>query len=257
MSKALIRHASQSVLDLSDDFSCYTPNPTSIQKQIADLAGRVDKLLAVNECLLSKIDHKNKKAFPNGTDYWNFQRTDDSYTNPPFWPKPPGSVYIGFTGGLSRGKTDLPLLEKLFAAFPQATFLSVGFADDPSLPEYINSFPNARFIPSVPYHDLPNVVKSFDVSIIPHQINKRTQGNDLLKFMDYLACGVPVVATPCSGLDRYAHVVDLGSTPEEFIARLRCALARSGKHDPEAGRRLALSRSWEARVGDLASWLQP
>ncbi len=255
LAKALLPSASQAVLDLSDDFTNYYGDPAKILANLNDLARHADKLLGVNEYVIDLLPHPDKKVFRNGTDFDVFQAANSGYTNPPYWPKPAGARYIGFTGGLSRGKTDVELLDKLFHAFPSETFLFVGFVDDPTLKQHIQSFPNARCLPAVPYSDLPQVIRSFDVAIIPHQINQRTKGNDLLKLMDYLAAGAPVVATPCSGLQQHADLVHLASAHDEFIRKVAEILESRQPHDPEPGRRFARSRSWRESVPQLVPWL--
>lgn len=255
LAKALLPSAARSVFDLSDDFTNYYGDAEKILANMKDLAARTDKLLGVNEHVIELVPHPDKKVFPNGTDYDVFQARNPAYANPPHWPKPAGDRYIGFSGGLSRGKTDVELLDKLFRAFPSEKFLFVGFVDDPSLKHHIESFPNTRCVPAVPYHDLPHVIRSFDVAIIPHQINQRTKGNDLLKLMDYLAVGPPVVATPCSGLQHHADLVNLASTHEEFVQKVKRVLESPRPHDAEPGKRFARSRSWREAVPKLAPWI--
>ena len=130
----------------------------------------------------------------------------------------------------------------------------VGFVDEPGLADWLNSFPNVHFIPTVPHAELPPIVASFDVAIVPHQLNNRTKGNDLLKVMDYLAAGRPVVATPCSGLEALSPPVILAYSAEEFIRRVRDALD-SPHYDSLPGKAIAQRRAWNRIVGDLASWL--
>lgn len=255
LAKALLPTASRSVLDLSDDFTVYAENKTKALEDLNALAALTDKVMGVNEHVASILRHPDKKTFRNGTDFEVFRVVNPAYANPPYWPKPAGARYIGFSGGLSRGKTDIALLEKLFQAFPSDTFLFVGFVDDPSLKDHINSFPNAHCVPAVPYQDLPHVIRSFDAAIIPHQLNERTKGNDLLKLMDYLAAGAPVVATPCSGLEHYPNLVHLAGTHDEFIQQVRSVLSSTTPHDPEPGKQLALSRSWSVIVPQLVPWL--
>lgn len=255
LAKALLPSATRSVLDLSDDFSTLSNDPLLVRNRICKLSRIVQKVLAVNEHVANGVQHSDKRVFRNGTDYESFQVVDSNYTNVPHWPKPAGSRYIGFSGGLSRGKTDLMLLEKLFRAFPSHTFLFVGFVDDPSLKEHINSYANAHCVPAVPFRDLPSVIRTFDVAIIPHQLNERTKGNDLLKFMDYLASGVPIVATPCSGLEQHPQFAHLAATHDEFINAVRTVLCSTTPHDKEPGKRLALNRSWTVTVPQLVPWL--
>ena len=97
------------------------------------------------------------------------------------------------------------------------------------------------------------MIASFDVAIVPHQINNRTRGNDLLKVMDYLAAGPPVVATPCSGLEALSPPVILAHSADEFIRRVRDAMD-SQNYESAPGKAIAQSRSWSKIVGDLAPW---
>ena len=253
--KALRPAAAHTVMDLSDDFRTFVSNGrTPVADRIAEFASLSDKLIAVNQAVADSVAHPNTLVFQNGVEYETFRIVDPFYGRPPFWPKPPGARYVGFIGGVSRTKTDLRLLETLFAALPQVTFLFVGFVDEPGLAHWLNGFPNVHFIPTVPHAELSPIVASFDVAIVPHQINNRTKGNDLLKVMDYLAAGPPVVATPCSGLEALSPPVMLAYSAEDFIRRVRDALD-SPDYDSSPGKAIAQSRSWSKIVGDLAPWL--
>ena len=98
------------------------------------------------------------------------------------------------------------------------------------------------------------MIRSFDVGIIPHRKTAMTAGNDLLKLLDYNACGVPVVTTPVSGADsEYTAIV--ASTKEEFARSVQ--LCVDGRHnlDLARGKEYARNRSWEIQVPKLIEWL--
>jgi glycosyltransferase involved in cell wall biosynthesis len=253
--KALRPAAAYTVMDLSDDFRTFAQHGRRpVAARIAECARLADKLLAVNRVVADSVEHPDKLVLQNGVEYEIYQSLDPHHARPPFWPKPAGTQYVGFIGGISRTKTDLPLLERLFRALPTVTFLFVGFVDEPGLAGWLDGFPNAHFVPTVPHAELPAIVSSFDVAIVPHQINDRTRGNDLLKVMDYLAAGAPIVATPCSGLEALSPPIVLASSADEFVHRVRQVLDARG-YDSAPGKAIARARSWTNLAGELAAWL--
>lgn len=246
----LLPAAAKSVFDLSDDFRA--AGFGMAHQDLADLTTAVQLVLCVNDTVASSVPHSRKLVFHNATDPAAFSSHNPAFRLHPWWPKPPGAVYIGFTGGIHWTRTDLPLLEKLLLRFPQWRFLFVGYSDGPRILEWLARFPNAAFVPEIPYTDLTHVLHSFDVAIVPHADNEYTRGNDLLKVLEYFAAGVPVVATPCSGLERYGNALSLTADPDAFANRLTEIVANPASHDPAPGLRIASQRSWPAQVRSLA-----
>lgn len=98
-----------------------------------------------------------------------------------------------------------------------------------------------------PYHDLPRVVREFDVCIVPYRGTVLTHSCNPLKVYEYLATGKPIVVTALEGLGQPAQVIEVAEDAPRFIAATERALA-----DPDAGRaeRLAMAEacSWEVRT---------
>ncbi len=254
LAEELAAGADRRIFDSSDDFVQFHDDKSAGQKNLERVLGIVDDVVCVNAHVASKMAHPSVHVFENGTDFANFQRSSADYSLPPLFPRPDGTQYVGFTGGLNRGRLDLDLLEKLFKAIPGCKFVFVGFCSDPSIQTFFERFPNAVFQPAVPYHDLPNVIRNFNVAMVPHKDNEHSRGNDLLKVMDYLACEVPVVSTRCSNIGKYGDAVRATTTHEEFIAAVKGFLAGEA-HDPSRGLKIAAGRDWAGIVPKLAAEL--
>ncbi len=88
----------------------------------------------------------------------------------------------------SRSSSDLA------RSHPEVTFAFVGPRQLPSVP--LDRLENVRFLPAVPYADVPAVVHAFDVASCRTWRRRLTERINPLKLREYLAAGVPVVATP-------------------------------------------------------------
>jgi glycosyltransferase involved in cell wall biosynthesis len=258
IAEQLGHNAAIRIFDSSDDlveFETGGVRRARLEASLARVLKVADRVLCVNEHVMEKLNHPDKRVFHNCTDFDNFQRVRSDWTLPPHFPKPPGTRYIGFVGGLNRVRVDLDLLQLLFERFPQFRFLFVGYTNDPAIRVWLEKFPNAAFVPEVPYDTLPSVIRSFDVAIVPHLDNENTRGNDLLKVLDYFACGVPVVTTRCSNIDKYAGACWIAETHEDFVSRIAQLTDGSLRHDSEPGRQIARERTWQAQVPRLLPWL--
>ena len=108
--------------------------------------------------------------------------------------------------------------------------------------------------PAVPYRELSSVIHAFDVAIVPHLINEYTRGNDLLKVLDYLACGVPCVSTDCSNVRKYGSALYVADSADDSWRRCaRCSTV--GSTIPTPGLTAARAASWERTVPELGQWL--
>jgi hypothetical protein len=148
---------------------------------------------------------------------------------------------------------DTGLLEYLLSAFPQFTFLFVGWVSE-GLIGTLAKYPNAQIVPEAPNEALGTVIRSFDAAIIPHRDNAITKGNDLLKLLDYNACAVPVVTTPISGAGA-GYTALIASTKQDFADCVRACVEGNHNLNLAQGVEYARERSWETQVPKLIDWL--
>ena len=111
----------------------------------------------------------------------------------------------------------------------------------------VQALPNVRLLGPRPYADLPAYLSAMDVGLIPFKRNEVTFHADPIKAYEYLAAGLPVVATDMPALRRLTHVLSLAASPDEFLSNLTSALA-AGRDSGNAERRAEAQRhSWTGR----------
>ena len=142
-----------------------------------------------------------------------------------------------------------------FRRLPHCTFLFVGYIDNPPLKELLSAYPNVEVLDPVPNEHLGEVIRGFDVAIVPHCDNAATRGNDLLNVLDYFACGIPVVSTPVSDVAAFGASIRVAYTPADFAARIEALLNGSDSYDSSLAVSIARERSWERQVPELGGWL--
>src|SRR5579863_1127340 len=153
----------------------------------------------------------------------------------------PGPV-IGFYG-LIEDWVDIEVIRHMATARPEWSFLMIGeVKTDISA---VRRLPNVHFPGRRPYQSLPGYCRKFDIAILPFVVNDLTLAANPLKVREYLAAGLPVVATPLPEVQKLGELVHAATTPAEFLARCD-ALIDSGIRGPD----LAVSRQMDAESWD-------
>lgn len=164
------------------------------------------------------------------------------------------SPRVVFIGALDRYKVDFTLLGALARLLPDVQFVCVGptgTADATSLADAPSGL-NLHYIGPAPQRELPAMLRNASAGLIPYHLNDYTASVSPLKLYEYLAAGLPVVATPLPGLlAQHADGALLARPdPEAFAARLVEAMG----YDRAARARIAQAaaeHSWERRVLEL------
>jgi len=102
----------------------------------------------------------------------------------------------------------------------------------------------------VPYAEIPDWMRAFDVCIVPHRVTAFTESLNPIKLWEYLAAGKPIVSTAVAGFRDYPEFVYLASDAEQFSTALGAALSESHAL-PVARRAEALKHSWTNRISQI------
>ncbi|MCP9816462.1 glycosyltransferase [Synechococcus sp. GreenBA-s] len=208
------------------------------------LCRRADVVFVTSPDLQRRLAPLNPltRFYPNVADGAHFARALD-----PALPLPDDLAAIpaprlGFVGAISAYKLDLALLEQLARAHPGWSLVligPVGEGDPDTDVAALAELPNVHLLGARPYHVLPAYLKGCAVGLLPLRLNAYTQAMFPMKFFEYLAAGLPVVATRIASLQAYGEAALLCEpTADAFSAAIKQALDGQG---PGLTSRLALA----------------
>jgi len=230
------------VYHCADDYAHVRGFPDTLPDLEADLCRRADLVVTTSETLCEARARFNPRThwIPNGADVDHFARPAAPATELSNVRRP----IVGFVGGLSDW-VDLDLVAQLARDRPDWSFVLVGPVGIDPAP--VRQLPNVRFLGPRPYADLPEYLAAMDVGLIPFKRNDVTYHADPIKAYEYLAAGLPVVATDMPALRRLGPLVSLADTVDGFLGSIQVAIdegrdLRSAERQAEAQR-----HSWASR----------
>ncbi|HEY3864500.1 MAG TPA: glycosyltransferase [Solirubrobacteraceae bacterium] len=160
---------------------------------------------------------------------------------------------IVFTGAIVQTKLDFELLIALARKHPDWSFAlvgPVGLGDPRTDVSELAAAPNIHLPGARTYSELPAVLRAADAGLIPYARNELTESIFPMKVYEYLAAGLPVIATPLPALAEIAEVATASNA--EGIARLlEEALTRDSPERRAERSRVAASHSWERRLQEI------
>lgn len=233
-----------------DQFAAFGDAAAEIRNAEERLIRNADVVLASSVPLMENKRpwNSNVHLALHGVDYEHFCRAADAQTamarELASLPRP----VLGFHG-LIADWVDLPLLADLARLRPNWSIVLVGRPDTDI--SSIQGIPNVHLLGHRPYEELPNYLRGFDVALLPFVKNELTISANPLKLREYLAAGLPVVATPIPEVERLAPPVRLASTAEEYAQQIERILAQ-GRAGPSPQRsREVCNESWDKKVEEM------
>lgn len=241
------------IYDVTDDWTLMSSIPAAEREriQVADaaLCRKADLVVVCSEALERSRRQNCRKLvrIPNGVDA---SRYGQGVAQPEERGESASRV-LGYVGTLHGDRLDLDLLITLAQRRPSDRVVLCG----PNLLTHqerlrLGAMPNIELRPEVNYLEVPQVLASFDVCLLPHLCTPFTESLNPIKLWEYLASGKPVVATPVAGFREYAHLFHLAKGGEEFAGACEKALQENGRL-AAVRMREAARHSWKARVDDL------
>jgi len=165
---------------------------------------------------------------------------------------------IVFTGAVVATKLDVPLLVELARARPQWTFAlvgPVGPGDPRTDVSALAAEPNVHLLGPRRYEQLPDVLRGADAGLIPYARNELTDSIFPMKVYEYLAAGLPVVATELPSIACVEEVAT-ASDAAGIAARLDAALTDDDPALRAERSRAAEAHSWDARLAQIAAAIE-
>lgn len=165
---------------------------------------------------------------------------------------------IVFTGAIAATKLDVRLLLELADLRPTwsiALVGPVGLGDPLNDASTLGHVPNIHLLGPRRYAELPAVLRGAQAAVIPYKLNQLTASVFPMKVYEYLAAGLPVVATPLPSLEGVEGISFATDAPDT-VARLEHVMSEDSPAARAARARLADGHSWEARLREIAEVIE-
>ena len=216
------------------------------------------RLMAKADCVVVSSDHlrtskrsHNVNTFlvTHGVDLDHFRKACDTQTQVPDEMAAFKHPIIGFFG-LVADWIDLELIRFLAESRPHWDFVLIGKVVTDT--RIFDGIGNIHMIGRKPYQLLPNYAKAFDAAMVPFAVNELTLAANPLKMREYLAAGLPVVATALPEAERMKAVLHVARDKSEFLRQLD-SIIESGKTGPQMKISETMEcESWDHKVEELS-----
>jgi glycosyltransferase involved in cell wall biosynthesis len=254
--------APSSIYDITDDWTKFSGNQSHlalITEQDATLCKSCDHVIVCSQQLFDDksklVDAEKLHLIPNGVHVDHYKAVADIsmpvHAVAQNWKKPT----FGYTGTIHGDRVDVNLIAAVAHAYPSSTIVLVG----PNLLEQadqqeLEQLSNIVFTGPQPYSELPEIMRAFDVCMVPHLVTPFTESLNPIKLWEYLSAGKPIVSTNVAGFRDYPDLVSIANTPDEFVRML--ALAPSESPDmPTLRQEAARQHTWDQRVAAVEALL--
>ena len=239
--------------DCNDDHSSFPGMRSWTQAYFFKTSRSADAVFASSQALLDKVadvrgDAGGLEYLGNGVDFAHFQ--DGAGAEPP---KLPGDKpRFGYIGALAPW-VDFDAVGDLARRHPDWEIVMVGpvlHGVDREV-ERLTALPNVFHLAAVPYDRLPSILRQFSVGLIPFRYNELTRGVNPNKMYEYLAAGLPVMATRFSTeVERYPELVKAVDPGDAFVAAGEEMVALLGDKDradalADRARNTARANDWD------------
>ncbi|MCA9001712.1 MAG: glycosyltransferase, partial [Planctomycetes bacterium] len=205
-----------------------------------DMLPHMDRVLVVSEVLEKRMASRGITAtmLTHGVDLERW--------------KPPGPAHPAADPPetLFWGHADERLHEGICLALAERTQLCF-VGPRGNVASNLAGHPRIRWEGTIPFDQLPVRAGRADVLVMPYGDSEATRNMQPLKLKEYLATGMPTVATSLPANLHWSAAMDLADDPDSFVERV---LARAGQPLPAAQveARLALAQeSWTAKAAIL------
>ena len=161
---------------------------------------------------------------------------------------------VGFVGVVSSW-FDYKLYDTITDLLPEYSFVIVGRFTEGE-PIFLKK-KNVHFMGSRPRTEIPSILSSFDVGIIPFVKSKLVENILPLKYFEYLAVGKPIVSTRFSpDMEKVQPNVILAETAMEFAEAIKKVISEDSQVKVEERIKIALECTWENRTKQMLSIIQ-
>jgi glycosyltransferase involved in cell wall biosynthesis len=245
-----------------DRLSESSPGAAALVAHERAMFAEADLVLTTSTGLLDSARPHAARAmlFQGGVRALAFQHARESRGNGAGMPDALRSLtrpIVGYVGSI-RNEMDRALLAETARRAPELTFVLAG----PVLADVggLDHCPNVKFLGPLSHEAAVRHMAWFDAGIIPYTLNAYTADIMPVKLLEYLAAGLPVVATSLPEVRRFvaAHgpLVSFADDGESFAGALRTALAADRPAHAAHRIEIAKGHDWTARIAAMSDLME-
>jgi glycosyltransferase involved in cell wall biosynthesis len=229
-----------------DNFAAFplaSPAMLAVQQEIARRVDLVTYSARTLEEYARDLNPKHSLHLPNGVNFTHF--ADDHRPSPAEYAHIPRPIAV-YVGALDFW-FDFNLLETVARRLPEVSFVLIG-PDDLARTK-LSGLPNLYLLGRRNYAEIPAYLAHADVGLMPFNASQYpalVNSVHPLKLYEYLACGLPVVATDWEELRHLDSPASLCRTADEFAQAIAQSVCQPGHSADRIN--FARNADWSQRV---------
>ncbi len=162
---------------------------------------------------------------------------------------------VGFIGSLDP-RFDIDTVEYAIGKLPNYDFEFTGDMRNEKLRSRLLMYPNVKFFDPIKPNDVPQLLATYDVGMIPYIVNEVNKNIYPLKINEYLAVGVPLVMNAFAQLPEFEGLVSVATDKEDFVRKLIAETADDSASNIRRRIDFASHNSWESRAESFGNILE-
>jgi GT2 family glycosyltransferase/glycosyltransferase involved in cell wall biosynthesis len=163
---------------------------------------------------------------------------------------------LGYVGTLHPSRLDVELLAELAGRRKAWSFVLLGPHElTAEQSGRLLGLANVHYVGVRPHAEVRRYLEALDVGLLPHTVTEFTRSLDPLKLYEYLAAGLPIVATDLGHAPELAVHLTIADSALAFAVECERAIAQDTPERAAARRAAVAAATWEARAETLETEL--
>lgn len=220
-----------------------------------DLIEKVDLLIVTADALLESKKAGAKRAIlvPNGVETEHLRKAADDSQPIAAALSEVSHPVIGYLGAIQYW-IDTALLGRIAREHPDWTVVLVGPAGLLADLTPLEGLPNVVMTGRVPYAEVPDYIRAFDVCVNPYILDGVAEHCSPLKLYEYVATGKPTVSVDMPEAHRFEGLVSISRDSDDFVRLVEQAV---GLEDGLREQRMAEAEkhTWRQRFATVSAAL--
>jgi glycosyltransferase involved in cell wall biosynthesis len=243
----------RSVARIADRLSAMAHQTPAMLRMEREMVSSVDLVAYAARSLedhVLSLGARSTVHLPNGVDFERFANGDREAPADLVAIPRPIAIYVGAMDFWF----DFNLVDEMAARLPDVSFVLIG--PEGLARRRLTSRPNVHILGRRMYEDMPRYLHNADVGLIPFAARDHpdlVDGIHPLKLYEYLASGLPVVASSWKEIRNMASPAILCQSVDEHVGAIRSLL--ESPPDPAPGMLFARNASWKIRTRTLLDHL--